>query len=238
MGTKSQDHQLVNSALGGVFYSLGNHFREFKLQLQMFASNMGCAHLKVTRVVCCMGSGGHLGIGGCGNWAQVDVGTGVCKQLNGLYILCLQDPQKAIPKGTLLAIILTNITYLGMAILAGTVVIRNAPGAPADYFSGNDNCTVTSNDSVSYFIASAGEMMCGVTPFNIMENFPACAGADIEVVEGGACYPSSCLYEDSSRDNLQTLCNGDFLRLVLNRTGGTDPTCEFGLLNNFQVCHS
>lgn len=152
--------------------------------------------------------------------------------------MCLQDPQKAIPKGTLLAIILSNLTYLGMAILVGTVVIRNAPGAPEDYFNTNANftCDMTSNDTISYFIASAGEMMCGVTPFNITENFPACAGA-IEEVEGGACYPSSCLYEDSSRDNLQTLCNEDFLRLVQNRTGG-NPRCEFGLLNNFQVCRS
>ena len=145
-----------------------------------------------------------------------------------LHFLCIsQDPQKAIPKGTLLAIILTNLTYLGMAILVGVVVIRDAPGAPSDYFGSSSSC-----GNSSYLIADPRDMMCGVMPFNIAENFPNCT---IEAMENETCYPSSCLYEDSSRRNLQTLCNSDFLRLVLNRTGGTDPRCQFGLLNNFQV---
>lgn len=152
-----------------------------------------------------------------------------------VLLLGFQDPQKAIPKGTLLAIILTNLTYLGMAILAGSVVIRDAPGAPSDYFSSNSSCDNSISNS-SYLIANPGEMMCGVTPFNITENFPSCTGMGMEVMgEDATCYPSSCLYEDSSRRNLLALCDSDFLRLVQNRTGGLDPRCQFGLLNNFQV---
>lgn len=40
----------------------------------------------------------------------------------------LTDPQKSIPKGTLLAILLTTLSYLGMAVMAGAVISRDATG--------------------------------------------------------------------------------------------------------------
>jgi solute carrier family 12 (sodium/potassium/chloride transporter), member 2 len=40
----------------------------------------------------------------------------------------LTDPQKSIPKGTLLAIALTTFSYLGMAVMAGSVIARDATG--------------------------------------------------------------------------------------------------------------
>ncbi|KOB78003.1 Bumetanide-sensitive Na-K-Cl cotransport protein, partial [Operophtera brumata] len=40
----------------------------------------------------------------------------------------LKDPQKSIPKGTLLAILLTTISYLLIAVLAGWTVLRDASG--------------------------------------------------------------------------------------------------------------
>ncbi|XP_012217293.1 bumetanide-sensitive sodium-(potassium)-chloride cotransporter [Linepithema humile] len=40
----------------------------------------------------------------------------------------LKDPQSAIPKGTLLAILLTSLSYLLMAIMVGGTVIRDASG--------------------------------------------------------------------------------------------------------------
>ena len=44
--------------------------------------------------------------------------------------LCLlfQDAQKAIPKGTLLAILISTITYILIAIMAGACVLRDASG--------------------------------------------------------------------------------------------------------------
>ncbi|XP_063894987.1 bumetanide-sensitive sodium-(potassium)-chloride cotransporter [Helicoverpa armigera] len=44
----------------------------------------------------------------------------------------LKDPQKSIPKGTLLAILLTTISYLVIALLAGWTVLRDASGDVAD----------------------------------------------------------------------------------------------------------
>lgn len=44
----------------------------------------------------------------------------------------LKDPQTSIPKGTILAIILTTISYIGMAIVAGATVARDATGNITD----------------------------------------------------------------------------------------------------------
>lgn len=43
-----------------------------------------------------------------------------------------QDPQKSIPKGTLLAIVLTTISYLIIAVIAGWTVLRDASGEVLD----------------------------------------------------------------------------------------------------------
>ena len=41
-------------------------------------------------------------------------------------MLYVQDPQKAIPRGTLLAIVITGCTYLSFAVLVGMVVLKEA----------------------------------------------------------------------------------------------------------------
>ena len=40
----------------------------------------------------------------------------------------LQDAQSAIPKGTLWAILISTITYVAMAIMAGASTVRDASG--------------------------------------------------------------------------------------------------------------
>ncbi|XP_072764865.1 bumetanide-sensitive sodium-(potassium)-chloride cotransporter [Anoplolepis gracilipes] len=68
----------------------------------------------------------------------------------------LKDPQTAIPKGTLLAIILTSLSYLLMAIMVGGTVMRDASGNVSDLWStynsfsalsvlGADNNTIENN---------------------------------------------------------------------------------------------
>ncbi|XP_060523843.1 bumetanide-sensitive sodium-(potassium)-chloride cotransporter [Cylas formicarius] len=49
----------------------------------------------------------------------------------------LKDPQKAIPKGTLLAIFITTMSYIVIAILVGCTVLRDATGNVDDYLNGN-----------------------------------------------------------------------------------------------------
>ncbi|KAJ8371597.1 hypothetical protein AAFF_G00306830 [Aldrovandia affinis] len=54
----------------------------------------------------------------------------------------LTDPQSAIPKGTLLAILVTGIVYLAVAISAGSCIVRDATGDRNDTISGQSvNCT-------------------------------------------------------------------------------------------------
>ncbi|XP_059193000.1 solute carrier family 12 member 2-like [Centropristis striata] len=53
----------------------------------------------------------------------------------------LTDPQSAIPKGTLLAIVITGITYVAVAISTGSCIVRDATGDHNDTVSDTVNCT-------------------------------------------------------------------------------------------------
>lgn len=56
----------------------------------------------------------------------------------------LKDPQKSIPKGTLLAILISSLTYIAMVIISGATVMRDASGDVAEMANGSmafANCT-------------------------------------------------------------------------------------------------
>ncbi|XP_067289783.1 solute carrier family 12 member 2 isoform X3 [Pseudorasbora parva] len=54
----------------------------------------------------------------------------------------LADPQLAIPKGTLLAILITGVVYIGVAVSAGACIVRDATGIESNItLSGSINCT-------------------------------------------------------------------------------------------------
>nr|XP_033951270.1 solute carrier family 12 member 2 isoform X2 [Pseudochaenichthys georgianus] len=55
----------------------------------------------------------------------------------------LADPQLAIPRGTLLAIVITGIVYLGVAVSTGSCIVRDASGNANDTLSSEfmANCT-------------------------------------------------------------------------------------------------
>ncbi|XP_054285767.1 solute carrier family 12 member 1-like [Macrosteles quadrilineatus] len=48
----------------------------------------------------------------------------------------LRDPQTAIPKGTLLSILITTVSYMGMAVIVGCIVLRDASGNVEEFFNG------------------------------------------------------------------------------------------------------
>ncbi|XP_051953114.1 solute carrier family 12 member 1 isoform X1 [Xyrauchen texanus] len=80
----------------------------------------------------------------------------------------LADPQDALPKGTLLAIFITGITYLGIALCVSVTVVRDA--------SGNRNHTITPGSSCNF--SSACDFgydfsICQTTKCNygLMNNF-------------------------------------------------------------------
>uniref|UniRef100_A0A8C2L0X6 Solute carrier family 12 member 2 n=1 Tax=Cyprinus carpio TaxID=7962 RepID=A0A8C2L0X6_CYPCA len=54
----------------------------------------------------------------------------------------LADPQSAIPKGTLLAILITGVVYIAVAISNGSCIVRDATGDDNDTMVGSlENCT-------------------------------------------------------------------------------------------------
>jgi len=153
---------------------------------------------------------------------------------SGCYMFCCfsQNPQTAIPKGTLLAIFITTITYLGMAILGGVVVLRDAPGNPEAFLRSFGTCMSEEENSTnsSYLIDPGNSTQdCGIQ-YSVGESFPACSN-----FSASSCYPSTCLYGESQPGNLYTLCNSSFLALIPALAGNSNRRCSFGLLNNFQV---
>lgn len=127
-----------------------------------------------------------------------------------------------------------------MAILAGTIVIRDAPGRASEFLSSLNTCNSSidlfnPNDTFLLIDEDGQAPVCGQPDYNLSLSFPACANVT------DSCYPVSCLYENSSRRNLEALCDMSFLRLVpgfgFTEEGNSVsmPNCPFGLLNSFQV---
>ncbi|XP_030005683.1 solute carrier family 12 member 2 isoform X1 [Sphaeramia orbicularis] len=62
----------------------------------------------------------------------------------------LADPQLAIPRGTLLAIVITGIVYLGVAVSTGSCIVRDASGSNDTISSGFTNCTGGASCNFNY----------------------------------------------------------------------------------------
>ncbi|XP_040913487.1 solute carrier family 12 member 1 [Toxotes jaculatrix] len=81
----------------------------------------------------------------------------------------LRDPQGAIPKGTLLAILITGITYLAVALCVSATVVRDATGNITDLIAPGTYCNgSTAACELGYDFSS-----CEVEPcsFGLMNNF-------------------------------------------------------------------
>ncbi|XP_048484442.1 bumetanide-sensitive sodium-(potassium)-chloride cotransporter [Plutella xylostella] len=77
----------------------------------------------------------------------------------------LKDPQKSIPKGTLLAILLTTISYIVIALVAGWTVLRDASGDPLDLTScvANGTCPygLQNSNDVIRLVSGFGPLIYG-----------------------------------------------------------------------------
>uniref|UniRef100_A0A224YZN8 Solute carrier family 12 (Sodium/potassium/chloride transporter) member 2 n=1 Tax=Rhipicephalus zambeziensis TaxID=60191 RepID=A0A224YZN8_9ACAR len=77
----------------------------------------------------------------------------------------LKDPQKAIPRGTLLAIFITTLSYIGFAVIAGTTVLRDANGVAFNLteagvnFADIANCTMHEADKCEYGLMNYFQVM-------------------------------------------------------------------------------
>ncbi|XP_026741334.1 bumetanide-sensitive sodium-(potassium)-chloride cotransporter [Trichoplusia ni] len=76
----------------------------------------------------------------------------------------LKDPQKSIPKGTLLAILLTTISYLVIAVIAGFTVLRDASGDVADV-AGWGMADCVANGTCQYGLQNSNDVIRLVSAF-------------------------------------------------------------------------
>ncbi|XP_048706380.1 solute carrier family 12 member 2 isoform X2 [Caretta caretta] len=80
----------------------------------------------------------------------------------------LADPQSAIPKGTLLAIVITTLVYIGMAISVGSCVVRDATGnINSTIITELTNCT-TSACKLNFDFSSCQKTQC---PYGLLNDF-------------------------------------------------------------------
>ncbi|KAM9329330.1 solute carrier family 12 member 2 isoform 2-T2 [Gastrophryne carolinensis] len=78
----------------------------------------------------------------------------------------LADPQHAIPRGTLLAILITTVVYMGVAVSVGSCVVRDASG------NVNDTITVATTNCTDAACKLDFDFSCKPDcPFGLMQNF-------------------------------------------------------------------
>ncbi|XP_037030333.1 bumetanide-sensitive sodium-(potassium)-chloride cotransporter isoform X2 [Bradysia coprophila] len=80
----------------------------------------------------------------------------------------LKDPQKSIPKGTLLAVLITTTTYIIMVLIAGAVVVRDATGNVEDAVNGSLAFLDCANQTCKYGLQNSFqivELVSGFGPF-------------------------------------------------------------------------
>ncbi|XP_048473106.1 solute carrier family 12 member 1 isoform X4 [Rhincodon typus] len=80
----------------------------------------------------------------------------------------LKDPQAAIPKGTMLAIFVTALTYIAVAICIGATVVRDATGSVNDTISALTSCNGSAACTLGYDFSGCNTQMCN---FGLMNNF-------------------------------------------------------------------
>ncbi|XP_047678075.1 solute carrier family 12 member 1 [Tachysurus fulvidraco] len=80
----------------------------------------------------------------------------------------LRDPQDAIPIGTLLAIIITGLTYLGIALCVSGTVVRDATGNINDTITPGSSCNFSSACDFGYDFSTCADNPC---KYGLMNNF-------------------------------------------------------------------
>ncbi|KAJ8944674.1 hypothetical protein NQ318_015882 [Aromia moschata] len=100
--------------------------------------------------------------------------------LTGIVVIGMEweakDPQKSIPKGTLLSILITTTSYILMAVVAGCTVLREATGNSTDYTNHSwPDCSVTeckyglyhSSQYYNMWLSLCGTILCVLVMFLI-----------------------------------------------------------------------
>ncbi|MBZ3872844.1 Solute carrier family 12 member 1 [Sciurus carolinensis] len=82
----------------------------------------------------------------------------------------LEDPQDAIPRGTMLAIFITTVAYIGVAICVAACVVRDATGSMNDTIISGVNCNGSAACGLGYDFSRCRHEPC---QYGLMNNFQA-----------------------------------------------------------------
>ncbi|KAF1429543.1 Solute carrier family 12 member 1, partial [Spheniscus humboldti] len=85
----------------------------------------------------------------------------------------LKDPQSAIPRGTMLAILITTVAYIGVAICVASCVVRDATGNINDTVVPGMSCNGSSACSLGYDFSRCASQPCD---YGLMNNFHMVSG--------------------------------------------------------------
>ncbi|XP_030104747.1 solute carrier family 12 member 1 isoform X2 [Mus musculus] len=80
----------------------------------------------------------------------------------------LEDPQDAIPRGTMLAIFITTVAYIGVAICVAACVVRDATGSMNDTIVSGMNCNGSAACGLGYDFSRCQHEPC---QYGLMNNF-------------------------------------------------------------------
>ncbi|NXN30951.1 S12A1 protein, partial [Nycticryphes semicollaris] len=80
----------------------------------------------------------------------------------------LKDPQSAIPKGTMLAILITTTAYVAVAVCVASCVVRDATGSVNDTIVPGMSCNGSSACSLGYDFSRCASQPCD---YGLMNNF-------------------------------------------------------------------
>ncbi|KAM4708916.1 solute carrier family 12 member 2-like [Discoglossus pictus] len=84
----------------------------------------------------------------------------------------LEDPQKAIPKGTMLAILISTATYLAVAIASAACIVRDATGNITDALSTSSGECLSAACTLGYNFTACAESPC---EYGLLNNFQVMA---------------------------------------------------------------
>jgi solute carrier family 12 sodium/potassium/chloride transporter 2 len=111
----------------------------------------------------------------------------------------------AIPKGTLLAILVTSTSYILFAAIAGSSVLRDATGNPEDYVNGTvaefqEICSTFVNEPCKWGLHNSYQVMTLVSAFGPL-NYAGCFAATLS--SALACFVSAPkIFQALCRDKL------------------------------------
>ncbi|TDH16882.1 hypothetical protein EPR50_G00002510 [Perca flavescens] len=130
----------------------------------------------------------------------------------------LRDPQAAIPKGTLLAILITGITYLGVGICVSATVVREATGNINDTMTAGVSCngSAVAACQLGWNFSSCTEKKCDFGSLNNNQVMTMVSGFGPLIIAGtfSATLSSALASLVSAPKVFQALCKDNIYKIL------------------------